>query len=84
VDCARLLLEHGADGTARMDMGWTPAHCAAEAGKLACLRVLHHAGVSVCNKDKYKDKPIDVAKVYNHTDCVNFLQQLVTHCLPLS
>jgi ankyrin repeat protein len=58
-----------------MDMGWTPAHCAAEAGKLNCLRALHTAGVSVCKKDKYNDKPVDVATVYNYTDCANFLKQ---------
>ena len=75
LDCVRLLVSHGAQGTARMDMGWTPAHCAAEAGKLSCLRALHTAGVSVCKKDKYGDRPSAIAKVYNHIDCVLYLLQ---------
>ncbi len=73
MECLRLLLEHGAKGTARMDMGWTPAHCAAEAGRLPVLRALHTAGVPIDRTDKYGDTPRRVAQVYGHTEVVNFL-----------
>ena len=77
VNCINLLLEHGANGTARMDMGWTPAHVAAEAGRLNALRALHTAGVSVTKTDKYKDRPRRQAEMYGHTECVKYLLQSV-------
>merc|ERR1711976_333487 len=76
VNCINLLLEYGAKGTARMDMGWTPAHVAAEAGKLNALRALHTAGISVTKKDSYKDTPRRLAEVYGHTECINYLTQI--------
>lgn len=77
MNCINALLEHGAHGTARMDMGWTPAHLAAEAGKIHALRALHMAGVSVTKKDNYGDRPSRLAEIYAHTECVKYLHQLV-------
>ena len=77
VECIRVLLDYGAKGTARMDMGWTPAHCAAEAGKLTALRALHGLNVPVDRRDKYGDTPRRVAEIYGHTDCINYLLQYV-------
>jgi ankyrin repeat protein len=75
VHCINALLDHGADGTARMDMGWTPAHLAAESGKLAALKALHASGISVTKKDLYGDRPRRIAEVYGRIDCARFLQQ---------
>ena len=75
VECVRLLLEYGAKGTARTDTGWTPAHFAAESGKLTAIRALYTGGVSVCRKDVYGCTPRRVAEVYNHQECVKFLTQ---------
>ncbi len=73
MDCVRLLLAHGAHGSARMDMGWTAAHCAAEAGRIGALRALHAAGAPVTLPDKYGDTPCRVAQIYGHTAAVEFL-----------
>ena len=56
-----------------MDMGWTPAHCAAEAGRLTVIRALHAAGVPIDKKDKYGDPPRRIAEIYGHKDIVSFL-----------
>ncbi|OWF56332.1 ankyrin repeat domain-containing protein 66-like isoform X1 [Mizuhopecten yessoensis] len=76
VECIRILLEHGADGMIRTDSGWTPAHCAGETGKLTVLRALHNAGVPLDLTDKYGDTPRDIAAIYGHHDCVQFLNHL--------
>lgn len=73
VECIRLLLDHGAVGTSRTDIGWTPAHFAAETGKLTALRALFSASIPVGLKDKYGDTPRRIAEVYGHTECVKFL-----------
>lgn len=73
VECIRLLLEHGADGTARNDFGWTPAHFAAETGKLTSLRALYTANMPIGLKDKYGDTPKRIAEIYGHLECVKFL-----------
>ena len=75
VECLRLLLEHGADGLARADMHWTPAHFAAETGKITVLRALVVADVPVYKRDRYGDKPMDIARMYGFTECVKYLQQ---------
>ena len=75
MECIRLLIEHGADGLAVADMNWTPAHFAAETGKLTVLRALVHADIPIYRRDKYGDKPADIARMYGHSDCVKFLRQ---------
>ncbi|KAK3098515.1 hypothetical protein FSP39_020248 [Pinctada imbricata] len=75
VECIRLLLEHGADGTATADMDWTPAHFAAETGKLTVLRALVQADIPIYRRDKYGDKPADIARMYGHQEMVRFLKQ---------
>lgn len=69
------MLDHGANGTARSDTGWTPAHFAAETGKLTVLRALYSASIPVGMKDKYGDTPRRIAEIYGHTECVKFLDQ---------
>ena len=60
-----------------MSMGWTPAHCAAEAGKVTILRALVAAGVPIDKKDKYGDTPRRLAETYGHWECVKFLKMYV-------
>ncbi|XP_046367433.2 ankyrin repeat domain-containing protein 66-like [Haliotis rufescens] len=71
----RLLLEHGAKASSRTETGWTPAHCAAETGKLTSLRALHNANIPIDRKDKYGDTPLRIATIYNHKDCIKYLKQ---------
>ena len=73
VECIRILLDYGAEGNSEMDMMWTPAHCAAEAGKVRSLRALNAADISVDIKDKYGDMPRRIAEIYGHQECVEFL-----------
>ncbi|KAJ8305758.1 hypothetical protein KUTeg_016303 [Tegillarca granosa] len=73
VEVIRLLMENDAKGTARTTTGWTPAHCAAETGKLTVLRALHNLHVPIDRKDKYGDTPKRIAEIYGHHDCVKFL-----------
>ncbi|GFO05109.1 ankyrin repeat domain-containing protein 66 [Plakobranchus ocellatus] len=75
VECIRLLLENGAKPL-RTLTGWTPAHFAAENGKLSALRTLHTAGVRVDKKDNYGCTPRRLAEIYNHVECVKFLTQI--------
>ena len=77
VECIRLLLEHGAKPV-RTLTGWTPAHFAAETGKLSALRALHSAGVRLDKKDNYGCTPKRLAEIYNHTECLKFLIQWVS------
>lgn len=81
VECIRMLLDAGAKGTARMSMGWTPAHSSAEAGKLLALRALVSAGVAVDRKDKYGDTPRRIAEIYGHRECATFLAQYVIYSI---
>ncbi|KAH9523443.1 Ankyrin repeat domain-containing protein 66 [Bulinus truncatus] len=74
-ECVRLLLDNGASGKARTETGWTPAHFAAESGRITVLRALHTANVRVDRKDNYGCTPRRLAEIYNHQDCVKFLQQ---------
>ncbi|KAG7260175.1 LOW QUALITY PROTEIN: hypothetical protein CRUP_030928 [Coryphaenoides rupestris] len=78
----RVLLESGARPGVRTDTGRTPAHCAAEAGRLGVLRLLHALRAPVDLEDVSGDRPIRMAgKCYGHADCVHFLKTYVSVCL---
>ena len=73
--CVKLLLEYGADPSARMVGGWTPAHCAAETGRLNVLKVLIDQQSAVLLPDNSGDMPKRVAEIYGHAACVELLQR---------
>lgn len=75
VECVRLLLDNGANGTAKTVTGWTPAHFAAESGRITALRALQASNVRVDKKDNYGCTPRRLAEIYDHQECVKFLQQ---------
>ena len=70
----RLLLGHGARPCLRNAAGWTAAHCAAEAGRLAALRTLHAVHAPMDAADPFGDTPRRLAQIYGHTECVRFLE----------
>lgn len=74
--CVKLLLEYGADPTARMVGGWTPAHCAAETGRLNVLKVLIDQQSPVVIPDNSGDTPKRVAEIYGHTACIELLESV--------
>ncbi|XP_029900957.1 ankyrin repeat domain-containing protein 66 [Myripristis murdjan] len=71
----RILVENGARPCLRTDYGWTPAHFAAESGRLAVLRFLHSLRAPIDKEDCSGDKPIRLAEIYGHQDCVSFLKK---------
>uniref|UniRef100_A0A8C1RZA0 Uncharacterized protein n=1 Tax=Cyprinus carpio TaxID=7962 RepID=A0A8C1RZA0_CYPCA len=74
-EMVRILIENGARACLRTDNGWTPAHFAAESGKLTVLRLLHSLHAPVDKKDSSGDKPVRIAEIYGHEDCVHFLKK---------
>lgn len=77
-ETVRVLIEHGARPCLKTEHGWTPAHYAAEFGKLAVLQLLHSLHAPIDTQDCCGDKPVRIAEVYGHTDCVTFLRRLDT------
>ncbi|KAM8834207.1 ankyrin repeat domain-containing protein 66 [Synchiropus picturatus] len=73
-EIVRVLLEHGARPCLRTDYGWTPAHFAAESGHLPVLSLMHSFHAPLDKKDGSGDKPIRIAEIYGHKDCVQFLK----------
>uniref|UniRef100_A0A8D0D7X4 Ankyrin repeat domain 66 n=1 Tax=Sander lucioperca TaxID=283035 RepID=A0A8D0D7X4_SANLU len=70
-----ILIEHGARPCLRTEHGWTPAHSAAESGRLAVLRLLHSLHAPIDKEDCCGDKPVRIAEIYGHHDCVRFLKK---------
>ncbi|NXA13353.1 ANR66 protein, partial [Sapayoa aenigma] len=74
-DLVRLLVDHGARHCLRSDVGWTPAHFAAEAGRLRVLRTLHSLHAAMDAADLFGDTPKRLAEIYGHQDCFQFLEK---------
>lgn len=74
-ETVRILIEHGARPSLRTEHGWTPAHFAAESGRLAVLRLLHSLHAPIDKEDCCGDKPARIAEIYGHLDCVRFLKK---------
>lgn len=73
-DTVKLLIDYGARPCLRTDTGWTPAHFAAESGKLSVLRTLHSLHAPIDATDLHGDTPRRIAEIYGHRDCVKFLE----------
>lgn len=68
-------MEHGARPCLRTESGWTAAHFAAEFGRLSVLRLLHSLHAPIDMEDFCGDKPLRIAEIYGHKDCVAFLKR---------
>ncbi|KAM4694720.1 ankyrin repeat domain-containing protein 66 isoform 2-T2 [Discoglossus pictus] len=79
-DTVKLLIEYGARPCLRTDIGWTPAHFAAESGKLSVLRALHTLHAPIDCTDLHGDTPKRIAEIYGHKDCVKFLETAEVEC----
>ncbi|TDG99205.1 hypothetical protein EPR50_G00207580 [Perca flavescens] len=79
-ETVRILIEHGARPCLRTEHGWTPAHSAAESGRLAVLRLLHSLHAPIDKEDCCGDKPVRIAEIYGHHDCVRFLKKAEIEC----
>ncbi|RYP73942.1 hypothetical protein DL769_004113 [Monosporascus sp. CRB-8-3] len=65
-DVARLLLDKGADITAKDNDGWTPLHYAARYGHEAVTRLLLDKGADITAKDNNGWTPLHCAARYGH------------------
>ncbi|XP_066524800.1 ankyrin repeat domain-containing protein 66 [Hoplias malabaricus] len=74
-EIVRILIENGARSCLRTNNGWTPAHYAAESGKLQVLRFLHSVHAPIDLEDCSRDRPIRIAEIYGHKECVKFLKK---------
>ncbi|XP_040286900.1 ankyrin repeat domain-containing protein 66 [Bufo bufo] len=79
-DTVKLLVDYGARPCLRTDTGWTPAHFAAESGKLSVLRTLHSLHAPIDAADIHGDSPRRIAEIYGHKDCVKFLETAEVEC----
>ncbi|KAM8953267.1 ankyrin repeat domain-containing protein 66 [Pelodytes ibericus] len=79
-DTVKLLIEYGARPCLRTDIGWTPAHFAAESGKPSVLRTLHSLHAPIDLADIHGDTPRRIAQIYGHKDCVKFLETAEVEC----
>uniref|UniRef100_A0A8B9QYS8 Ankyrin repeat domain-containing protein 66 n=1 Tax=Anas platyrhynchos TaxID=8839 RepID=A0A8B9QYS8_ANAPL len=70
----KLLVAHGARPCLKSDVGWTPAHFAAESGRLGVLRTLHSLHAAMDAADLFGDTPRRLAEIYGHKECVKFLE----------
>lgn len=74
MEVLHLLLEHGARPCLVTDVGWTPAHFAAESGHLGVLKVLHALHAAIDAPDFFGDTPKRIAQIYGQSACVAFLE----------
>ncbi|XP_078397694.1 ankyrin repeat domain-containing protein 66 isoform X1 [Cetorhinus maximus] len=79
-DMVKLLIVNGSRSCLRTETGWTPAHFAAEYGKLSVLRMLHSLHAPVDKADLYGDTPKRIAEIYGQKDCVKFLEIAEQEC----
>ncbi|XP_057283526.1 ankyrin repeat domain-containing protein 66 isoform X2 [Pezoporus wallicus] len=75
VRLVKLLVDHGARHCLRTEVGWTPAHFAAEAGRLGVLRTLHSLHAAMDAADLFGDTPKKLAEIYGHRNCSRFLER---------
>lgn len=77
LDCVHYLLQQGAEPNAVSDMGISSAHQAVAADNIHCLSTLVRNGANIDSPDKRGLLPVDVAKVWGHSDCTKYLQNIM-------
>nr|XP_004226997.1 ankyrin repeat domain-containing protein 66-like [Ciona intestinalis] len=77
VQCARMLLQAGANPTILNNDYKSVAHFAAENGRYDLLKMVVDYGCDVTVVDKFGDSAIDYALVYGHLECADLLSQVL-------
>ncbi|XP_004710864.1 ankyrin repeat domain-containing protein 66 [Echinops telfairi] len=80
MEVVHLLVEHGARPCLVTDVGWTPAHFAAESGHLNVLKTLHALHAAIDAPDFFGDTPKRIAEIYGQKTCVAFLEKAEVEC----
>ena len=70
----RVRLENGTSPHSRMAGGFTPAHCAAEIGKLKILKLLAEHSADLWAADNSGATTKRIAEIYGHSHCVNYIE----------
>ena len=73
LECARLLVESGADVNARQSGGYTPLHEAAGSGDVELARLLLDAGADQSARKDDGQTPADLAAERGHEDVLDVL-----------
>ena len=73
-ECARILLEHGADPNATQAGGWTALHAAAANGNADLVKLLLDYGADPRKQSDDRTPPIEFAIENRHHDVVALLQ----------
>nr|XP_033794786.1 ankyrin repeat domain-containing protein 66 isoform X2 [Geotrypetes seraphini]XP_033794787.1 ankyrin repeat domain-containing protein 66 isoform X2 [Geotrypetes seraphini] len=79
-EALQMLIGKGARPCLRTSVGWTPAHFAAQSGKLAVLKILHLEHAPIDLADFYGDTPKRIAEIYGNKECVQFLENAEVEC----
>ena len=58
-----------------MNNGWTPLHCAAEAGHKNITQLLLDSGCNPFASDRYDDTPFDIARIYKKDEILEMLER---------
>ncbi|XP_013833460.1 ankyrin repeat domain-containing protein 66 isoform X2 [Sus scrofa] len=80
LEVLQLLIDHGARPCLVTDVGWTPAHFAAESGHLHVLKTLHALHAAIDAPDFFGDTPKRIAQIYGQKACVAFLEKAEPQC----
>ncbi|XP_043820400.1 LOW QUALITY PROTEIN: ankyrin repeat domain-containing protein 66 [Dromiciops gliroides] len=80
VEMTKLLIAYGARHCLVTDVGWTPAHFAAESGRLGVLKVLHMLHAAIDAPDFFGDTPKRIAQIYGQEECMAFLERAEVEC----
>jgi hypothetical protein len=73
IEVVQLLVEHGADVTARDKGGWTPLHWASSRGYIELTRFLVEHGADTTARDEYGETPLHRASEVGHMELARFL-----------
>ena len=65
----------GASINARMNNGWTPLHCAVEAGQKKITQLLLDSGSHPLASDRFNDTPFDIARIYKRDEILQILDK---------
>ncbi|XP_072498473.1 LOW QUALITY PROTEIN: ankyrin repeat domain-containing protein 66 [Notamacropus eugenii] len=80
IEITKLLIAYGAKPYLVTDVGWTPAHFAAESGRLGVLKVLHMLHAAIDAPDFFGDTPKRIAQIYGQDECMAFLERAEVEC----
>jgi ankyrin repeat protein len=76
IELMRLLLEKGADASAKQEGGWTALHAAAQNGDREMVELLIAYGADLNARANNQQCPLDMALVKGHRDITSLLGEL--------